>query len=138
MSGKLEFRREKLRLRDTDLLASQARTLQQMKMETMTARENIVTIGLAGDLISWDAIAANIVAKAGGRPFFLGRRAPCQANDIACTTCKGLLSLVAQVRPYRFLIPMSELQAEACCIDAASCYYLRLLYTIYGLKERHV
>ena len=107
-------------------------------MEAMATRENVVTLGLAGDLISWDASAASIIAKAGGRPVFLGSRAPCLANDIACTICKGLRSLVAQGCPYRFLIPVSALQAEFCCLHAASCYYLRFLHTIYGLKRHHV
>lgn len=56
-----------------------------------------VTIGLAGDLISRDACTSATVAKAGGRPYFSGIQAPCQASALSCSRCKGLLCLVIQV-----------------------------------------
>ena len=61
------------------------------------AKESGVTVGLAGDLIPKDGRAKQPVAKAGGKPLFVGSQAPCQATDLTCGICAGLLSLAVQV-----------------------------------------
>ena len=63
----------------------------------MMAGDSDVNVGLAGDLISRDANASATVAKAGGRPNFTGKQAPCVARDLSCSRCNGLLCLVTQV-----------------------------------------
>ena len=63
------------------------------------AKYSDVIIALAGDLISRDASTSATVTKAGGRPYFSGIQAPCQASALSCTRCKGLLCLVTQVLP---------------------------------------
>ena len=79
------------------------------------AGDSDVTVGSAGDLISRHASASAVVAKAGGRPYFSGIQAPCQASALSCSRCNGLLCLVAQVlaHPYPLVTQLGNMSPAA-------------------------